>query len=71
MGNIFEKILKKRQEERAPDTENTGAREPGSYAEYRAMRFAGELMAADERFVPKDAQIIAYDETAVLCIGRG
>ena len=61
MGNIFEKILKKRQEERAPDAENTGAREPGSYAEYRAMRFAGELMAADERFVPKDARIIAYD----------
>lgn len=61
MGNIFEKILKKRQEERAPDAENTGAREPGSYAEYRAMRFAGELMAADERFVPKDARIVAYD----------
>ena len=61
MGNIFEKILKKRQEERAPDAENAGAREPGSYAEYRAMRFAGELMAADERFVPKDARIVAYE----------
>lgn len=61
MENIFKKIMKKRQEERAPDAENTGAREPGSYAEYRAMRFAGELMAADERFVPKNARIIAYD----------
>lgn len=61
MGNIFEKIPKKRREERAPDAENTGAREPGSLSEYRAMRFAGELMAADERFVPKDARIIAYD----------
>ena len=61
MGNIFEKILKKRQEERAPDAENAGAREPGSLSEYRLMRFAGRVMVKDERFVPKNARIIAYD----------
>lgn len=61
MGNIFEKILKKRRAEEDRDTENTDAREPGSYAEYRLMRFAGRAMAGDERFVPKNARIIAYD----------
>lgn len=61
MGNIFKKILKKRQGERAPDAENTGAREPGSLSEYRLMRFAGRAIAQDERFVPKNARIIAYD----------
>lgn len=61
MGNIFEKILKKRQEERAPDAEKTGAREPGSISEYMHMRFVGQVMSKDERFVPKNARIIAYD----------